>query len=115
MKWSDDWVFQGKWPAIPHLNTDELVVNVVTKFDGKTIVRNEQGIKMKIYSTQSKDVVIDPIGNLYCLYSLNIENVPVNSYHVFHWDMGDFGSHVVIIKNSYEFMRRLVSRLNNME
>lgn len=92
-------------------DTDELVVKVVTKFDCKTVFYNEQGVKMKIYSTQTKDVVMNPFGNLYCLYSLNIDNVPVNSYHMFHRNMIDFGSHVVIIKNSYEFMRRLVDEL----
>src|SRR5690606_27002349 len=93
-------------------DTDELVVHIETKFDGKTILHNEQGIKMRVYSTQTKDVVLNPVGNLYCLYTLNIENVPLNSYHVFHQNMTDFGTHVIIIRNSAEFMKRLVDKLN---
>lgn len=93
-------------------DTDELVVFVETKFDGETAVPNELGIKMKIYSTQTKDVVLEPTGNLYCLYSLGIENVPVNSYHIFDQKMSDFGTHVIIIKDSAQFMQRVVSKVN---
>jgi len=92
-------------------DTDEIVINVKTRFDGKTVIYNEEGVKMKVYSMQEKDALRDPVGNLYCLYSLNIDNVPINSFHVFHQKMTDFGSHVVIIKNSSEFMLRLVNKL----
>lgn len=96
-------------------DTDELVVHIKTQFDGKTTLYNEQGVKMKIHSSQTKDVILDPIGNLYCVYSLNIENVPLNSYHAFHRKMTEFGSHVVIIKDSAQFMRRLTTKLNELK
>jgi len=85
---------------------------VETQFDGKTVVQNDLKIKMKVYSTQTKDVVLDPTGNLYCLYSLGIENVPVNSYHAFDQKMSDFGTYMIIIKDSAQFMQRVVSKLN---
>lgn len=94
-------------------DTDELVVNVKTEFDGKTIVYDEKGRKMRVYSSQTKEVVLNPVGNIYCLYTLNIENVPLNSYHEFHQNMTDFGTYVVIIRDSMEFMKRLLKKLGD--
>jgi len=70
---------------------------------------------MKIHSSQTKDVILDPIGNLYCLYSLNIDDVPQNSYHAFHKRMFEFGSHVVIVKDSAQFMERIMNKLDELK
>jgi hypothetical protein len=106
--------FFAKQDNSGRFDTDELVINVTTEFDGKTTLYSEDGVKMRIYSRQTKDVVLNPLGNLYCLYTLNIENVPLDRYHRFHPKMKDFGTHVVIIKDSVEFMKRLLNQLNSI-
>lgn len=96
---------------------DELVTRMVN-MEGEIIEISpvdepDKKLYIRLQTGYYREVINNPTGNLYCMFTLELEEAPVG--HVFELEekMGEeFGEYFVFIQNSKEFTKRVAQELN---
>ncbi|MFA4868098.1 MAG: hypothetical protein WC623_07865 [Pedobacter sp.] len=95
---------------------DELTT--MMEYSGNTILFLSEDRDFKnpiivdLKNTRYKEFVIKPVGNLFCLFTLDFKNTPDDHTITLDEQLKEFGTHVVLINDSNEFAKRVVNQLN---
>jgi hypothetical protein len=73
------------------------------------------GMKMPFRDARFTSKIIEPFGNLYCLYTINLLNKPEGAVFNVDIKMKRFGEWFVFIHDSHEFLKRVKSKLNELK
>lgn len=76
---------------------------------------DEKPISFKVDDAQLKTFERDHIGNMYCLSTIAFNDVSGDSIPLYDINCHKFGSHVLFIMNSAEFMNRIINKLEELK
>ncbi len=75
----------------------------------------KDGIKMPFHDAKLKSRIIEPFGNLFCLYKINLLDKPIGEIFTVDVRMKSFGECFLLIHDSHEFLKRVKSKLDQLK
>lgn len=75
----------------------------------------KDGIKMSFINGKFKSSIIEPFGNLFCLYKINLLDKPLGEIFTVDVKMKGFGEFFLLIHDSQEFLKRVKSKVEQLK